>query len=141
VASGVIYWVDRCLGTNIVPSALRAIGVQVQTYDSLYPNDTRVPDHVWIPEVAQRGWVILTKDKRIRHAREEIDALRSAGARYVCLSSAQLTGSEQAECLVRHWKTIDSVVINKPAPLIVSVTRQNVQWLDELSWRVAKRKR
>jgi len=68
VASGVIYWVDRCLGTNIVPAALGAIGVRVETYESLYPNDPRVPDHVWIPEGAHRGWVILTKDKRIRHA-------------------------------------------------------------------------
>ena len=141
MASELTYWVDRCLGTNIVPQALRAIGVHIETYDSLYPNDTRVADHVWIPEVARRGWVILTKDKRIRHASVEIEALRGARARYVCLSAANLTGPEQADCLVKHWKTIDSVVVNKPVPLIVSVTRQNVQWHDGRAWRVAKRKR
>jgi hypothetical protein len=133
--------VDRCLGTNIVPEALRAIGVRVETYQALYPTDTRVPDHVWIPEVAGRGWVILTKDKRIRHSPVEIEALRNAGARYVCLGAANMNGKEQAECLVEHWKTIDSVVASKRAPLIVSVTRGHVQWLDGRVWRVAKRKR
>lgn len=132
---------DRCLGTNIVPGALRAIGVQVQTYEALYPHDTTIADHLWIPEVAARGWVILPKDKRIRHSPVEIEALRAAKARYVCLSASKMNGNEQAECLVQHWTTIDSVVASKRAPSIVSVTRGHVQWLDGRTWRVAKRKR
>jgi hypothetical protein len=42
--------------------------------------------------------------------------------------------------MLQHWKTIDSVVASKRAPLIVTVTRL-VQWLDGQTWRVAKRKR
>jgi hypothetical protein len=52
-----------------------------------------------------------------------------------------MRGDEQADCLVHHWRTIDSVVASKPAPLIVTVTRVQVQWLDGQTWRVAKRKR
>lgn len=101
----------------------------------------KVPDEVWIPEVAARDWVILTKDKNIRRARVEIQALRHANARYVCLSAANMRGDEQAACLLQHWKTIDSVVASKPVPLIATITRQQVQWLDGATWRVAKHKR
>ena len=52
-----------------------------------------------------------------------------------------MTGEEQAQCLIEHWRTIDSVVANKPAPLLVLVTRQGVQWFDDGRWRIAKRKR
>lgn len=141
MAAPLIYWVDRSLGKDIVPTALRAARVDVRTYADLYPDDPKVEDHVWIPEVTARGWVILTKDKNIRRSAVEIAALRSANARYVCLSAGNMRGDEQAACLVQHWKTIDSVVVHKPVPLIVSVTRAQVHWLDGDTWRVAKRKR
>ena len=85
--------------------------------------------------------MILTKDKNIRRSQVELQALRYARARYVCLSAGNMRGDEQAECLLQHWKTIDSVVANKPVPLIAAVTRVQVQWLDGNTWRAAKRKR
>lgn len=136
-----IYWIDRCLGGDILPRVLREAGVEIQTYADLYPNDPKVQDHVWIPEVAGRDWVILTKDKNIRRSPVEIQALRLAKARYVCLSATSMRGDEQAACFLQHWKTIESVVAHKPVPLIVSVTRNHVQWLDGETWRVAKHKR
>jgi hypothetical protein len=83
----------------------------------------------------------LTKDKNIRRSPVEVQVLRQAQARYVCLSAASMTGEAQVACLLHHWKTIDSVVASKAAPLIVNVTRTNVQWLDGDDWRVAKRKK
>jgi hypothetical protein len=126
---------------RLCPRALRAAEVEIRTYTDLYPNDRKVPDQVWIPEVAARGWVILTKDKNIRRAPIEIQALRLPNARYVCLSATNMRGEEQAACLLHHWKTIDSVVANKPVPLIVTVSREKVLWLDGSTWRTAKRKR
>jgi len=140
VAQGRVYWVDRSLGGLIVPNALRTAGVSVKTYADLY-TDTTLEDRDWIPEVTARGWVILTKDKAIRRDPVEIAALRRASARYVCLSAKGMRGDEQASCLVEHWGTIDSLVASKKAPLIVTVTRTLVQWLDGEHWRTAKPKR
>ena len=39
--------------------------------------------------------------------------------------------------MLEHWRTIDSVVAHKSPPLLSLVTRQNVQWLDGMRWRVA----
>jgi hypothetical protein len=141
VSPGRIYWVDRCLGTRLVPEALRAAGIEVRTYPDLYPHDPAVPDERWILDVAARGWVILTKDKAIRRTPAEIDALRRASARYVCLSAKGMVGADQAACLLHHWRTVDSLVASKAPPLIVTVTRISVQWLDGQEWRTARRKR
>jgi hypothetical protein len=136
-----IYWVDRCLGSETVPNALRAAGIELRLYADLYPARPKVPDTEWIPEVACRGWVILTKDKNIRRLPAEVQALRLAQARYICLSATNMRGDEQAACLLQHWKTIASVVASKPVPLIATVTRTHVQWLDGDKWRIAKHKR
>jgi hypothetical protein len=141
VGGGRIYWIDRCLGSEIVPAALAAAGIQVRRYVDVYPDDPAVPDAVWIPEIAQRGWIAVTKDNEIRRNPVELAALHRARARHVFLGARKLTGEEQAACLVEHWKTIESVVAHKAAPLLVLVTRQAVQWLDGERWRIAKRKR
>lgn len=76
-----IYWIDRCLGTDVVPTALRDAGIEIRTYADLYPNNSNVLDEVWIPEVAGLDWVILTKDKNIRRSPVEITALRTVAYR------------------------------------------------------------
>ena len=141
MSGGRVYWIDRCLGSEIVPGALRAAGVEVRRYVDVYPDDPAVLDAVWIPEIAGRGWIAVTKDNEIRRNPVEIEALHRAKARHVFLAARKLTGEEQAGCLLEHWRTIDSVVTHKSPPLLVLVTRQNVQWLDGVRWRVAKRKR
>lgn len=137
-----VWWVDRCLGSRIVPDALRGIGAKVETYADLYPHDDAVPDVEWIPEVTRRGWIILTKDREIRRAPAELAVLRAAGARYVCLSATGLRGDEQAACLVERWKTVEGVVEARSPPLVVAITRGGVKWLDdEGAWRAVKAKR
>ena len=113
----------------------------LRTYADLYPTDDAVPDVVWIPEVTQRGWVILTKDREIRRNPEELAALRAAGARYVCLSAQGMRGEQQAACLIRHWKTVEGVVQTRKPPVISTITRSGVQWFDGQIWRPVKSKR
>ena len=45
-----------------------------------------VKDSEWIPEVARRGWLILTRDRHIQEHRLEIAAVRDHGARMVVLT-------------------------------------------------------
>ncbi|MGH2867045.1 MAG: hypothetical protein ACRDNK_05675 [Solirubrobacteraceae bacterium] len=41
-----------------------------------------VKDEVWIPEVAQRGWLIITRDRPIQDHPAEIAAVRNHGAKW-----------------------------------------------------------
>ena len=136
-----IFWVDRCLGVRIVPGRLRGAGISIRTYLDLYPQDPAVPDAQWIPDVTARGWIILTKDQAISRNPAELQVLRRAKARYVCLAAKNMTGSEQAECLLEHWRTIDGLVAARKPPVIVKVTRSEVRWHDGSIWRPSRLKK
>jgi hypothetical protein len=136
-----IFWVDRCLGAHVVPERLRAAGISIRTYHELYPSDPEVADAQWIPEVTRHGWIILTKDEAITRNPAEIEALRRARARYVCLAAKNMTGAQQAECLLAQWRTIEGQVASRRPPVIVKVMRTEVRWHDGSEWRIAKAKK
>jgi hypothetical protein len=52
-------------------------------------------DPDWIPEVAGRGWLIVTRDSRIQERRAEVAAVRDNGARMIALAGreARVTSS------------------------------------------------
>jgi hypothetical protein len=58
------FFIDRSLGSGIVADALREAGEVVTTHDVHFPPDT--PDVAWLAAVGEKGWVVLTKDARIR---------------------------------------------------------------------------
>ncbi|OLB78963.1 MAG: hypothetical protein AUI14_11560, partial [Actinobacteria bacterium 13_2_20CM_2_71_6] len=47
-------------------------------------------DDVWIPEVARRGWLIITRDRHIREHRREMAAVREHGARIYAATRTRL---------------------------------------------------
>jgi len=53
-------------------------------------------DRVWLRTVGERGWVVLTKDQRLRYRPLEIAALRASKARVFVLIAGNLRGIEIA---------------------------------------------
>ncbi len=66
------YFTDRALGKQF-PAILRAAGILVEQHADHFPHDA--PDDLWLPRVAERGWVALTHDQRIRYKVNERDAV------------------------------------------------------------------
>jgi len=54
------------LGRNKVPGRLREAypDLSVIAHDDLFPQDT--DDEVWLRHAGERGWIVLTKDEKIR---------------------------------------------------------------------------
>ncbi|HKQ70975.1 MAG TPA: hypothetical protein VJT73_16630 [Polyangiaceae bacterium] len=77
------FFIDRCLGTGDVVKALRDIDLTVRLHDAIYPTQD-TPDEDWLRDVGSRGWVVLTKDGRIRRNQAQITALMHAGSRPSC---------------------------------------------------------
>ena len=81
-----------------------------------------VRDPVWIPLVAERGWLIVTRDSRIQTHRAEIDAVRTSGARMVALASPDARGTwQQLETLLRNWRRMEALA-ETPGPFIYRAT-------------------
>jgi uncharacterized protein with PIN domain len=96
-----VFFLDRSLGRKIVAQALRAAGATVEVHDDHYAPDAK--DEDWLVEVGRRGWIVLTKDDRIRYRATERMALMSAKVRTFVLTSSQLQGSEMAAAFVKAY--------------------------------------
>jgi PIN like domain len=129
------YFDADVLGVAKVVAALR--------YDATYPGDpgatikkrTRparpvttpaVRDEVWIPEVARRGWLIITRDRHIQDHPAEIAAVRDYGAKMVALSAAD-AGSvwNQLEVVMANWRKFEDLV-SEAGPFVWRATRSGL---------------
>jgi PIN like domain len=82
------FFLDRSLG-KITASRLRDAGYVVRLIADHYPDDANdVPDEEWIAEGCSQGWVLLTKDQRIRYRVEELEALQ--GGHLFCSVSGNM---------------------------------------------------
>ena len=59
-----VWFLDHCLAGKLLVAQLQANKWNMRSLQSVYPPDT--PDAVWLPDVASKGWVVITKDKFIK---------------------------------------------------------------------------
>jgi hypothetical protein len=78
-------------------------------------------DDVWIPEVAARGWLAITRDWHIQV--REIDAVRDYGARLVSLVGTEAIGTfAQLEVLMCRWRDVLGC-LDEQGPFIYAMSR------------------
>ena len=117
-----VFFVDRSLGKKVIPAALRQAGEQIKTHDELFPQNT--PDETWLTEAGRQGWIVLTKDTRIRYHAHEIAALLNSGVRaFILTARGDLTGAEMAEIFIKALPSIKRMAGSIPAPFIARVHR------------------
>lgn len=117
----VAFFLDRSLGTIVVATALRAKGVVVHSHNDHFAPDA--PDEEWLTAAGSHGWVVLTKDEKIRHRELERDALIHAQVRAFILVSGNLTGSQMAEAFVKALPKMLRFVAQHDPPFIAKVFR------------------
>lgn len=120
----VVFFVDRSLGKRHVVDALRKLGAMVEVHDDHFATDAT--DAMWIAEVSRRGWVVLTKDQRIRHRPLERAVVIASGAKLFTLTAGNLSGAEMAAVFVRHFSRMSRLAKGEPPPFIALVSRSRV---------------
>lgn len=84
------------------------------------PN-TKDPD--WIPIVAAKGWLIITRDRHIQEHRAEIEAVQTHGAKMLNLASEDAgTPWNQLEVFMGRWREIEPLA-DQPGPFIYAASR------------------
>jgi len=91
----------------------------IVVHDDVFPPGTH--DAVWLPHVGRNGWVVLTKDHRIRYRTGEREALLRANVRAFVLRSGNLTGQQMAEAFLRALPRIERLLRDRAAPFIAGV--------------------
>lgn len=92
----------------------------MEAHDDHFAPDA--PDDVWLREVGKRGWIVVTKDKAIRHRANELEALKAAQVPAFVVTAKGLTGGEIGAMLAKARQKLERFVIGNPRPFIASVT-------------------
>lgn len=92
--------------------------------------DVATKDSVWIPQVTQRRWLIITRDRHVKDHRREIGAVVEYGARMVVLSGLEArTTWEQLEIVVGQWRRIERCR-GENGPFIYLATRTQLRQVE-----------
>jgi predicted nuclease of predicted toxin-antitoxin system len=118
---GTVFFIDRSLGIEPIRRELRGAGVIVEIHDDHFARDA--DDRLWLRTVGERGWVVLTKDQRLRYRPLEIAALRASKARVFVLVAGNLRGSEIASVFVAALTQIFAILDSRPGPFVARITR------------------
>jgi len=120
--SELIFFIDRSLGGEYVSCALREIGETVIVHDDRFENNA--PDEVWLNEAGRNNWVVLTKDKQIRHNFLEREAVRNSKCRMFVLVAKDLTGQQMADIFIKALGKIKNILMIHEGPFIAKVWRE-----------------
>lgn len=109
---------DNC---QPILAALSTAHISFQRHQSHFGRGTN--DEVWLPFVAERAWIVLTKDKRNRYNELERDAVRRYRVREFYFGSGNFTGTEMAQALLMAIPNMKAICRTYNPPVVGSITR------------------
>ena len=124
------FFIDRSLGRIAVAAGLREDGWDIVTLAEHYgmPRDEEVADTEWIADAASRGWLILMKDKRIRHRSAEIEAVTTNKAKCFVITRGDLTSADMVRRFITNKQAIFRATVTS-GPYIYSVQQDRLDQL------------
>ncbi|MFI7641037.1 hypothetical protein [Nonomuraea sp. NPDC049400] len=127
--SGLSFFLDRGLGSRIVPNALREAGWVLETMYERYGKDDsqRIADVQWIEEATIRGDVLLCKDLAITRNLVEARVIYMSGARIFALAHAGVVGREMAAIFLANEANIVHAAQRVTEPFVFAVGRDGLR--------------
>jgi predicted nuclease of predicted toxin-antitoxin system len=96
-------------------------GMVVEIHDDHFARDEE--DHVWLKSAGEKGWVVLTKDQKLRYRPLEITALRGSKARVFVLTAGNLRGVEIGAVFLEALPQMCKVLNIRPGPFLARVSK------------------
>ena len=122
------FFCDRGLGKRVY-EALEADGWTIHPMFKVWPRseNKRLDDDVWIPRVAEYGWIILAKDEFNKG--QERPLLRESGARAHAICNANL----KAESMIERFLVNKQEILRRAeegGPYLFSVQPTQLRKID-----------
>lgn len=95
--------------------------ITIHIHDDDFPIDAK--DEEWLPVVAKKGWVILTKDKDIRHRKIELDAVLKNKAYLITYGRGDLSADEMAKAFTAAVPRLRKMIARYHPPFIARVSK------------------
>jgi predicted nuclease of predicted toxin-antitoxin system len=100
------FFIDNNLGANLVVG-LRAFGEDVIHLTEKFPQNT--PDEIWLKEIGERNYFLITRDERIRWNPAELGAFCKYKVGAFLLGGKNLKKWEIIQQLIRNWPRINEM--------------------------------
>jgi predicted nuclease of predicted toxin-antitoxin system len=118
---GIVFFIDRSLGVEPLRSRLIEAALNVEIHDDHFRRDEE--DRIWLRLVGEKGWVVLTKDQRLRYRPLEVAALLTSNARVFVLTAGNLRGSEIADVFIATLPKICRMLNSHRGPFLARVSQ------------------
>ncbi|HLE25457.1 MAG TPA: hypothetical protein VI935_07380 [Thermodesulfobacteriota bacterium] len=118
-----LFFLDRAIGKRFVSEALSSpdLNIKVEVLDDYFePNTT---DEEWLKSAGKKGWIVFTKDKKIRYRATVVEIIKKGKIRMFILSRGNLSGHEMARIIINALPVIKKSILKHHPPFIVSITR------------------
>jgi hypothetical protein len=112
-------FIDRCAWSAVLGQALVAADIPFVEHAQLFK--PACDDEVWLEGVAGRGWLVVTRDQRIRYKVNEQAAAVRAGLHLFVFTQGGLKAKQTAEILVAAYPKMLRVASKDEAPAFYSL--------------------
>jgi PIN like domain len=121
------FFLDHSCSGNEIRDGLRAAGLQVFTLKEVF--DPSVADDRWLAHCGRKGWVVLSRDAKIRTGTNPAnllarEAIVRSGVRMFILRAQGAKQPEHVEIVLRAHKTILLACSQYPGPFIAIINRK-----------------
>jgi hypothetical protein len=124
-----VYVLDECAGSRTAKALLSIAGADVRLLAEEFAG---VEDVDWLPEIGERGWVLLSTDNHIRTNELEIMALTYAGvaAFFFVPHGVRVNASIIGRAFVAGLKRMNKLATTEPRPFVGVVSPAGVVKID-----------
>ena len=112
-------FLDESIDAESVAAALQIAGAKVERAKDHFSKGTA--DETWLGKAGKEGWIVLTRDKRIRYRALEVESLREANVRAFVFTGGNVTAENTATILAEALPKITRISESEPAPFIYHI--------------------
>ena len=117
-----VFFTDRDLGRYVFPDRLEAAGLRIERHDTHFLKE-RTPDAVWMPFVAEKGWIALSRNRHQQGVPFERGIVMRSGLALFHLIGPKATHQDLAENFVRTLPRILDFCEANDRPFIARIYR------------------
>jgi hypothetical protein len=101
---------------------LRDADLKVEIHDDHFAQDA--PDEEWLMVAGQKGWIVITRDERIRYRAAARQAIRRAKVRmFVIVARGDLRIEAVAHIFLKALPQVRSITAQEKPPFIAKIWR------------------
>jgi hypothetical protein len=114
-----VFFFEESLGKRL-PALLAQKGIRTENHLSHFAQGES--DEVWLSKCGERGWIVVSKDARIRRRANELNAVRISRVRMFYFACGNKKTEEYAEAFLKAYPAILRAVEAKRAPFIARIS-------------------